>query len=114
MKFTCLIRVSPIAALLLLTSCDQHTAVLNEVARVEAEHASVRQQIQAAEQQLIALVVGRPDVVMMQQRQMQVSKAEATKIQSDITVLTPAVEALEKAVGQLKSQVSSHINSLKN
>jgi polyhydroxyalkanoate synthesis regulator phasin len=51
---------------------------------------------------------------MMQQRQMQVSKAEATKIQSDITVLTPAVEALEKAVGQLKSQVSSHINSLKN
>lgn len=114
MKFTRLTRVSLLAALLLLTSCDQHTPILNEVAQVESEHANVRQQIQVAEQQLVALGVGRPDVMLAQERQMQAARSEAAKIQSDITALAAAVDTLDKAVSTLKSQVSTYINSLKN
>jgi cob(I)alamin adenosyltransferase len=114
MNNSLLIRTGSFLALVLLVACDQHSAILNKAALIDAENAAVRQQIQVVENQLVTLGVGRPEVAQLQQRQIQASKEQVAKLQNEITQLSTAVERLGNAVSVLETGVKTYINQLKN
>jgi predicted component of type VI protein secretion system len=105
MKSSHFARFSPLFALLLLTACDQHTPVLKQVERVEAENATVRQQIQAVEQQLMSLGANQAFAAAHYQQQTTTAITTQKNLQKDVSRLNSDLLVMEPKLKALKSRV---------
>ena len=105
MKYTPLVRLNPLFALLLLTACEQHVPILKEAERVEAENSSVHHQIQTAEQQLIALGAGQPFAAANYQQQTTKAMNTQKNLQKEVAQMTTDLQAVEPKLKEMKEKV---------
>ncbi len=105
MKIARMSRISPLVGLLLLTSCDQHTPVLKEAERVEAENSTAHQQIQATEQQLIALGATQPFAAANYQQQATAALNAQRGLQKDVTQMAANLLVVEPKLKEMKEKV---------
>ena len=110
MKIAVVSRISPLVTLLLLTSCDQHTTVLQEAERLETENSTVHQQIQAAEQQLIALGAGKPFAAANYQQQTTVAMNAQKGLQKEVTQMAANLLVVEPKLKEMKEKVKIFID----